>query len=858
MIARRCLWVLLLCVACADAAERGTGPFTAPRRSLRSRHLDQLHVRLELRFDFNKQAFRGRAIHRLNLFRDVPTLDLDAAGMTIDRVGLATASQPEEEGTAQPEAAFAAAEFRHEADTLHITLPSGTARENLLVAVDYHVDQPQHGAHFVSPDPHEPGALTMVWTQSEPEFARYWYPCFDHPSDRLTSEIIATAPQEFFVLSNGVLKEKRSEPNGLQTWHWVQRQSHVPYLLSVVAGDFEAFEQQWDGIPVVSYVPRGRLPEAKLCFAKTPRMVKYFSEQIGYRYPWPKYTQICVDEYMWGGMEHTSATTLNLHTLHDERAYADEFFSTENLVAHELAHQWWGNLVTCKDWAELWLNESFATYFATLWTEHDLGWDEAAWDRRGDAQSYFAEDNRYRRSIVNYRYDRPESMFDSHTYPKGGRVLHMLRFELGDELFWKAIRRYVEVNHYRTVETADLRRAVEEATGQGMNWFFEQWLDRGGHPEFQVSWTYHDDARQVAVTIKQTQPVDSLTPLFRSHAELEIATSHDARIERVHITKAEETFHLPCEQRPTRVVFDPRDWLLDKLTQAKSRSELIDQLAHDEHMLARFEAAEGLAEQKDQPDAVAALHEAAEHDPFWAVRQEATRILGQLSGDEIRRLLCKLAIDDPHVQVRREAVKALERFAHDDTKALLRRVIAEEKSYKTVAAALASLAKIDPQHCRPELLAALALPSHRDELFKAAAQALNDLKDPTAPARWQAMLTEKLSADQRAAVIEAIAGAGSPDVGTLELLKRQLEHRRPNIRRQTVKLLGDLGEPQAIAWLQARRDHEVSPGQVRMIDEAIEKLRNKQQENDPVQKELDALREKNKQLEERLNKLEKN
>src|SRR6185503_2396443 len=199
----------------------------------------------------------------------------------------------------------------------------------------------------------------------------------------------------------------------------------------------------------------------------------------------------------------TSATTLTLRTLHDERAHLD--VSSDNLVAHELAHQWWGDLLTCKEWGELWLNESFATYFATLWTEHDEGADEAAWDRRQEANSYFGEDARYRRSIVNYRYDDPEVMFDRHSYPKGGRVLHMLRGELGDELFWRAIRRYCEVNQHRTVETADLRIAVADATGQELNWFFDQWVHHGGHPEFAITWKWNDTQKTVELVVKQTQ-----------------------------------------------------------------------------------------------------------------------------------------------------------------------------------------------------------------------------------------------------------------------------------------------------------------------------------------------------------------
>lgn len=844
------LWLVLAAVPCLAQQQRGPGPFTHESRSVRSREVDQQHVRLDLKFDLDKREFKGKATHQLNLFRPTRSLELDAAGMKIDRVEAAA-------GVRNGQPTFTAAQFRHEGDKLHVELPDGIGPENILLAIDYTVQQPKHGAHFVSPDPNEPGSLKMVWTQSEPEYARFWFPCFDHPSDRLTSEIAATVPEDCFVLSNGSLKDKKDNGDGTKTWHWSQNQSHVPYLMSVVAGDFEALEQEWDGIPVISYVPRGRLADAKVNFDQTPRMVKYFSQQLGYRYPWPKYTQICVDEYNWGGMEHTSATTLNLGSLHDARSHADERAGMDGLVSHELAHQWFGDLVTCKDWAELWLNESFATYFATLWTEHDRGWDEAVWDRRGDAESYFGEDARYRRAIVNYRYNDPQNMFDSHTYPKGGRVLHMLRFELGDERFWKSMRRYLEINQFRTVETADLRRAIEDATGQGMNWFFEQWLEHGGHPEFDVSWSYNDETKQVAVAIKQTQKVDQLTPLFRTHAELEIATPNEAKTQRVLLTKADETFHFPSMERPTRVVFDPNDWLLDKLTQSKSKSELLDQLTRDEHVFARFTALQELEKQKDDAEVAAALKKAAKEDKFFAVRQEATKIVGQLSGDDVRALLIGLAATDANVNVRREAVAALHRFVHDETKAALRKIIEEEQSYKVVAEALRSLVKVDRDHCRADLLAALALPSYRDEIFRAAAAGLNELKDDEAVVQWRAMLAEKHTPEHRASVIEALANAKRGDAETTELLKGQLEHKRMNIRRQTINTLVELGNPSTIAWLQARRDQEESPRTVQQIDEAIEKIRGKEKQNEPIKKELDELREKNRQLEERLKKLEK-
>jgi aminopeptidase N len=236
-------------------------------------------------------------------------------------------------------------------------------------------------------------------------------------------------------------------------------QTHVSYLMSVVVGEYDVYEKAWDGIPVVGYVPKGRAADMERSFQKVPAMVEYFSKQIGVRYPWPKYAQVCMEDFS-GGMENTSATTLTVDTLHDERAHAD--VSSDNLTSHELAHQWFGDLMTCKDWGETWLNESFATYFATLWMEHDLGWDEALWQRHGEEETYMQTDRRYRRPIISYTYDAPSAMFDAHSYPKGGRVLHMLRFVLGDELFWKAVRNYTQKNQFRTVEAADLRVAIEQ------------------------------------------------------------------------------------------------------------------------------------------------------------------------------------------------------------------------------------------------------------------------------------------------------------------------------------------------------------------------------------------------------------
>jgi aminopeptidase N len=443
------------------AAAQNRRPYTHPPRSIRSRDVHQQHLRLELSIDLDKEAFHGRAVHNMSPLKPIRAVQLDAADMKIEKVNIgdgADASKSRE------------LKFETRSNELEISLDREyAASETFTLTIDYRVDHPTLGAHFVVPDESEPNRSRSFWTQGEPEDARFWFPCIDSPSDRLTTEVLVTVPKQYMVLSNGVQRDKKENADGTNTFHWVQEQSHATYLVSVVVGEFDAYEQQWDGIPITSYVPKGRLPDAERSFKKTASMVEYFSKQIGVRYPWPKYAQICVDDY-GGGMENTSATMLAAETLHDERAHLDVL--SDNLVAHELAHQWWGDLVTAKDWAEIWLNEGFATYFATLWTEHDLGMDEATWARHKEAEIYLGGTRTgYRRPIVSYTYDEPWGMFDSASYQKGGRVLHMLRFVLGDELFWKSLRHYAEKHRLGTVEEADLRIAIEEATGQGLNWF---------------------------------------------------------------------------------------------------------------------------------------------------------------------------------------------------------------------------------------------------------------------------------------------------------------------------------------------------------------------------------------------------
>jgi len=822
------------------------GPFKHETRSVRSRDFDVGHIRLELALDWDRQQVTGRAAHTVVPFRPVDEIELDAEKMSIDRVVLVNSTSGREREL----------EFEALDTTLKIDLGrEHPADEALTVAVEYRVVEPTRGLHFVLPDEREPDQQRSVWTQSEPELAHLWFPCYDSPNDRATSEMLATVPEGFFALSNGELKEKRDNGDGTWTWVWSQDQTHVAYLITLVAGEFEALEQSWDGIPIASYVPPGRLADAERSFGKTAAMMQFYSERIGYRYPWPKYAQICVDEYTAGGMEHTSATTLTLRTLHDERAHLD--VSSDNLVAHELVHHWWGDLLTCKDWGELWLNESFATYFATLWAEHDLGWDEATWQRVEEANDYFGEDQkRYRRPIVTYQYNDPSNMFDRHTYPKGGRVLHMLRYVMGDDLFWRSIRHYVHKHAYGVVESADLRVAVEEAAGGGLNWFFDQWIDHGGHPEYDVRYTWDESQGLLRLTVKQTQKVDQLTPLFRMPVEIELVTDSGAFTREITVSKAEETFQLDLPERPRRVVFDPRDWILKKLVFHKSKPEWIDQLLYDVNVVPRAQAAEALAEYKPDEDALAALVQAAMEDRFWAVRKTAVESLAKFSGDRVRIALVDRAQRDSKSFVRRAACKALSDFPHDDTSLALRNTIADDPSYFVVADALRTLAEVDGDRARDDLLAVLDRSSHQEVVLQAACDGLAELKDASAIPMLVEMLDPPSPYGRRVAVLKGLAKLGAADPDVTAAIATQLTDDRLTVRRAAIEALGSTGDPGAIDLLLEHRNSEPSARALVGIDDAVEELRSATSV-DQLRKQLRDLDQKNRALQDRIEQIEK-
>ena len=600
-----------------------------PVNWIRSRAIDVKHLDIDLSFDWDKDQAVGSTTVTFSPFTDTDNFSLDAAMMTIDGVSLV--------GGGPLKFAY---DGKKENDNLSVALGRVyRAGEEAKVKIDYRTNYVNtadsdtaigsfgRGLRFIKPTADDPKKPRQIWSQGETEFNRYWFPSYDSPNDFRTTDIRVTVAKPFFVVSNGRLVETKENANNTRTFHWKMDQPYSNYLTSIVVSETTPVVQDFAGIPVYNYGYPNETKEVAATVKNLPATMKFFSEITGVKYPYAKYSQAFVEEF-GGGMENISATTQIEEMIHDERELLET--DSESLQSHELAHQWFGDYVTCRDWGQIWLNESFATYMQAMWTEKLKGHEEFLYsDVRGNQnQTLGAWNSGNRRPIVTKYYANKDAMFDTYAYPGGGSVLHMLRKHLGDKLFYKSLNHYLTTNKHQPVSTENLRIAVEEATGQSMDWFFDQWLYRMGHPIFDVTQNYDEAKKQLTLNVKQTQKVDLTNDYpqadyFQSYVDVEI----DNRIERVWLEpKGENVFTFAAATKPKLVNFDYEGTLLKEIKFEKSVEDLIYQMLNDKDVIGRRWAMSELvkkAQAADKARIVASLITSAEKDPFWRLRRAA-------------------------------------------------------------------------------------------------------------------------------------------------------------------------------------------------------------------------------------------
>ncbi|WP_373541319.1 M1 family aminopeptidase [Chamaesiphon sp.] len=659
------------------------------------------HIALDLVLDIPNSSFTGTCAIRLNPVRNaIESLTLDAVDLKIDRVEI--------DGTD--------CEFNYDGELLHIPVKVDVIAGKILDLVIYYgVNNPQRGLYFIHPDEHYPDKPTQVWTQGEDEDSRFWFPCFDYPGQLATSAIRVQVPKDFVAISNGELVEQTMFGED-RVYQWMQKEIHPTYLMTLAVGRFSEIADSWNGKPVTYYVEQGLEESAKLSMGKTPQMIEFFSEKFGYPYPFPKYAQVCVADFIFGGMENTSATLLMDRCLLDKRASLDNF-NTESLVAHELAHQWFGDLVVIKHWSHAWIKEGMASYCEVLWTEYEYDKDEAAYYLLGEARSYLSEDSgRYRRPIVTNIYREAIELYDRHIYEKGACVYHMIRAELGDELFDRFVHTFVNDNAHKTVETIDVLRAIDKATGRNLAFLFDQYVYRGGHPDYKVAYSWDGDSNLAKLTVTQTQAKDGIHTLDNDLFDLKIPIGFgyvkdgvaDVKITKIRVYEKEQVLYFPLETKPDFISFDVGNNYLKTVTLEYPLPELKAQLKSDPDPISRIYATEAIAK-KGNLEAVAALTECLTTEKFWAVRLEAAQQLATIKLDlAVTNLVA--AIGDEDAFVRRAIVDELGKIKTPETYAAINQIVeAGDASYYVEAAACRALGGMTTASLKDKQEEAIAL-----------------------------------------------------------------------------------------------------------------------------------------------------
>ncbi len=822
------------------------------------------HIFLNLELDIPNQSFTGICTITLTPVRNnITQLSLDAVDLTIESVLIDSVSQP----------------FEYDGEVITINVLHPTTEEDLKIAIAYSKEKPQRGLYFIAPDEYYPNKPSQVWTQGEDEDSRYWFPCFDYPGQLATSEIKIKLPKDYIAVSNGELIEIE-ELGENKVYHWLQPQVHPTYLMTLAVGKFVEIEDKYQDIPVNYYVEKGKENEAKISMGKTPKMIEFFSQKYGYPYPYSKYAQVCVDDFIFGGMENTSTTLLTDRCLLDEKAAIDNQ-NTESLVAHELAHQWFGDLVVIKHWSHAWIKEGAASYAEVLWTEHEYSRDDGAYYLLKEARNYLQEDSsRYRRPIVTNVYREAIELYDRHLYEKGACVYHMIRGILGEELFDQAIHTFVNDNAHKTVETVDLLRAIEKSTGHNLSPLFDQYVFKGGHPDFKINYSWDSESNLASVTVKQTQAKEEngkLKDLFNLKVPLGFGYIKDNekpafKTFYLKVNQTEQVFYFFLREKPDFISFDIGNYHLKTVDLEYGFSELKAQLTHDPDVISRIYAAIAMGK-KGNLEAVKALKEALENEMFWGLKVEIAKELGKIKLNQATQALIA-HINNHDARVRRAIVEAL---THHKTtasyQALKNIAINGDDSYYVESSAIEGLGKLvtGTLEAKQEeviglLEGILAEKSGWNETIRSSAiKGLSKLKTSEKAAdiiaKYTSLGTPQALRLTAIRCLGAIAKGQKPDKLTLifEKFESMVTDTFFLTQMSLIGGLSQIEDSKAIALLTNLADTTPDGRVKRRAEEAINQVRDKlgrDKTSKDLQQAIDKLKEENQDLQSRLAKLE--
>ena len=667
-------------------------------RSFATKENDLVHTKLVANFDYAQSQLNGEVWLQLRPhFYATGQLILDAKGMDIHHVAIVN------------NATNKILKYKYDGLIINIELDKTyTSSEIYTVYIKYTAKPNEYrakgsnaiteakGLYFINPLGKEKNKPTQIWTQGETEGTSVWMPIIDKPNQKCTQEFYLNVPNKYVSLSNGLLVKQVDNKNGTRLDVWKMDLPHAPYLFFIGIGDYAVIKQ--DALTASSkkklelsyYVEKEYEKEALKIYGKTPQMIALYEKLLGIPYPWAKYAQISARDYVSGAMENTTATIHNDAVQQDARELVDENI-WEGTIAHELFHQWFGDLVTAESWSNLTVNESFADYSQTIWQENSKGKDAGDYENYKAMSGYLSSPTDAEKNLVRFYYNDREDMFDLVSYQKGGRILHMLRHLVGDDAFYKSLNKYLTDHKFSNGSAIKLKLAFESITGKDLNWFFNQWYFGSGHPYVSITQQYDVNKKQVLVKLTQTQIQDKL---FVLPIGIDIYVSGQKNHYEVWAKNKVDSFYFPAATEPDNVNVDNDKILLWEKNDSKPLKQFIYQYYHARNFLDRNEALNEASQNLKSNEAKQLIQDAMK-DPFYVIRAKAINSLNPLSmNEEVENNIYAIAKKDPSFEVREEAINTLgalnkEKYKNDFI------AWTKDSSYTIAGAALEALDAID-------------------------------------------------------------------------------------------------------------------------------------------------------------------
>lgn len=786
---------------------QGAAPAGALPLDVTTRDYDQLHMDLSVRPDIDRRSVEGTVVHEIASL--VPALRIVRMHSLDTQVHEVTGTD--------------GLPLAHELKDgiLGITLKEPLkAGASTRLSIRY-TSTPRMGLYFHGPTPEAPGTPRSLYSQGQGNDNRRWVPCYDEPDDRLTWNVAVTAPEGFQTVSNGLLEAVEPGRDGTATHRWKFPWRSPTYLLTLIVAQLETVRERWRDVVLEYSAPPGRHEELVTSLRETPHMLEVFSELTGEAYPWPRYAQTYVWDFVYGGMENTTATTLNMRALHGERARPN--YMSEGLVAHELAHMWFGDLLTCKTWDHIWLNEGFATYMTDVWFEKRFGEEALLLRRREQNAGYMAgtPDAAALDLKKEPRGDIPLELHGGKQYDRGAAILHVLRREVGDAAFWAGVKGYVAGRRDCSVTSEDLRRAMESAAGRDLRWFWEQWVYGAGYPVLECAY----DAAGGTLSVRQVQAQKGGQGLFRLSLPVRAGPGGEVQVLPLH--QERHVFRLPAGAPYLRIGVGGD--LLLKVRYEPGLEGWSRMLLEDPDLNARVDAAYAL--EAFGADGLTPLAQAAGADASYGVREEAARVLGRLqAGSRGARATEALlaASRDGDARVRETALEALGAGPRAMVSEVLATRAREDGNDYCRAAAARSLGKVHAEGAEALLLALLAEDSHGDVLRAAALEGLGALGGRKAIASakehlgyaWGKGGTHR----NRKAALEVLVALAGDESETHDLLVGLLADRYHNMRAWTAEACGKLKVRAAVPALTAMAKDDWHEGSRNAAKTALERI----------------------------------